>query len=414
MISYQEDVLIAFERLVGGNFGAVKLRSLDIKQSKGNFVGWQIIEIPEWAFDIIPKKYKGLLVPKWSDANNVNWDQYDWWRGAYFMIKSQWERLYEDQNGPTHSYSYKYNSETQRLFDYAWANRIILFLRRWWAIKNETNEKFAFCSIPKPIIHLTHDVDAISKTLPIRLKQAAFWAYKLSFVRAMNFFFSPANYWQFQTIMQLENSFGYRSKWNIYGGDGGWLRAPKKILFDPSYSVFAEPVRKQLCLMLEHGHQIGLHQSFDAWQEPDIMRIEKRNIEEVIHQEIDTCRQHWLRFSFKKTWKAQAEAGLRTDMTLGFNDRPGFRNSAAIKFTDKASGIEVIPMVLMDSHLYDYSTLNNKQQYETIDNILEELKNTGGEASIIWHHRVFHSDYGWDGGYKYLLKKINEMEFETL
>ncbi|PLX30230.1 MAG: hypothetical protein C0582_01600 [Alphaproteobacteria bacterium] len=180
-------------QLIGGERGSIKLRSLVIQQSKGRFKGWHIIELPDWASDIVPKGYRGLVVPLWDDSMGAKWDHYDWWRAAHYMMTSEWERFHEKKNGPVHSYSYHYDIEDQRIFDHAWVNRIILFLRRWGAIKNEADELSTFGPIPKPIIHLTHDVDAISKTLPIRIKQAAFWIYNRYPLRAINFFFSPAN-----------------------------------------------------------------------------------------------------------------------------------------------------------------------------------------------------------------------------
>ena len=414
MINYREEVITAFKRPIGSCESAAKLKSLTILESKGAFVGWKIIKLPDWAIDIAPAGYDGLMVPVWQDSMAMEWKRYDWWRAAHFMITSGWERSHELKNGPVHSYAFKYDAKYAALFEHAWANRIILFLKRWWTVQNDVaDEQQAFGPVVKPIIHLTHDVDAISKTIPIRVKQAAFWVYNRSVLRALKFLVSPADYWQFNIIMAIEKAFGHTSTWNIYGGKGGWLRSPRKILLDPSYCVLGERLRNQLKLMSDKGHTIGLHQSFDAWQTPELMQQEKETIEAALGQEVKTCRQHWLRFSFTHTWKAQARAGLNTDMTLGFNDRAGFRNSSAISVIDKQSGIKVIPMVLMDSHLYDYANLNEQERDQKMDHILKELQQAGGEASIIWHHRVFHSDYGWGSGYYRLLNKMNEMGFLT-
>ena len=123
------------------------------------------------------------------------------------------------------------------------------------------------------------------------------------------------------------------------GGKGRMVSFSKRDPVDPSYSVVTDLIYNQLRLMSSKGHVIGLHQSFDAWQD-ETMRLEKETIEEAIGQAVTVCRQHWLRFSFRDTWKAQAKAGLRTDMTLGFNDRPGFRNSSAVPVRRLNSGIE--------------------------------------------------------------------------
>ena len=41
-----------------------------------------------------------------------------------------------------------------------------------------------------------------------------------------------------------------------------------------------------------------------------------------------------------------------------------------------------------------------------IDEILDEIKFVGGEATVIWHQRVFHPDYNWGSEYHYLLQGI--------
>ena len=39
-----------------------------------------------------------------------------------------------------------------------------------------------------------------------------------------------------------------------------------------------------------------------------------------------------------------------------------------------------------------------------IDEILDEIQFVGGEATVIWHQRVFDNDYNWGNEYQYLLK----------
>jgi hypothetical protein len=63
-------------------------------------------------------------------------------------------------------------------------------------------------------------------------------------------------------------------------------------------------------------------------------------------------------------------------------------------------------MILMDSHLFDYRQMGQKDRESVIDNYLDEIAFVDGEASIIWHQRVFHEDYGWGADYQYLLEGI--------
>ena len=51
--------------------------------------------------------------------------------------------------------------------------------------------------------------------------------------------------------------------------------------------------------------------------------------------------------------------------------------------------------------------MSESERYEHIDRVLNELALVGGEASVIWHQRVFHPDYGWGRDYEYLLNKLD-------
>lgn len=407
-----DELIRAAQRLLSTKNAGERLKDLPIKTSSEPHNGWVFVTLPKWASDLEPADKDGLLVPNWG-GGTTDWADYDWWRGAHVMLMCDWERKHEASHGPIHSYSSRLEAELQPVFDHAWVNRIILFLRRWWANQHDEAEEKAFGALPAPILYLTHDVDAVAKTLPIRLKQAAFCSYNRQFAKAARFMFGLANYWQFDRITQMEHSHNRRSLWNVYGGGGGWFRSPKEILLDPSYDVMRPRIAEQLRELVKQGHQIGLHPKFDSWENPERMAREKTYIEDAIGTKITNVRQHWLRFSFEQTWQAQSKAGLGHDMTLGFNDRSGFRNGAALSFTDSGSKMRVTPMVLMDSHLYDYAVMDEQDRHGAIDRILLELKQTGGEASAIWHQRVFHPDYGWDGGYAYLLQRMDELGFES-
>lgn len=403
--SDRETVLAAAARLLARDGAAEKLHALPIARSSGSRAGdgrW--VALPDWAADLVPGGKPGLFVPAAAGAGD--WRSVDWWQAAALLLGSAFERRREAREGPLHSYAFRLGAEHAPAFDHAWVNRIVLFLRRWWAVANGQPEEQAFGPVPRAVVHLTHDVDAISKTLAIRAKQTAFCLYNRRFADAARFLLGPADYWQFEHILALEDRAGRRSLWNLYGGKGGWLRSPKEILMDPAYRIGAPRLSDQMRRMAADGHRIGLHPRFDTWRDAGRMRAERTAIEGATGRPVTQVRQHWLRFSFSDTWAAQRAAGLTHDLTLGFNDRPGFRNGAAVSFTDTASGMRITPMVLMDSHLYDYATLTEEDRFAIIDAVLDELVATGGEASVIWHQRVFHADYGWGGGYAYLLEGL--------
>lgn len=392
------------------------------------------ITLPEWAHHIgvtaEDKKSKILLVPTHCvKDHSAYWQEVDWWRAAFDLLTMQAQISFEQSYGPIHSYSYKLTGLPKNLYDHAWVNRIFLFLRRTTAQIENIDESKIFTPLPQARIYLSHDVDYIKKTFPLRVKQSLFSLYNAAkailsgdlksslqnIFKILKFGLSPGNYWQFNNIIKLEQQYGVTSYWNFYSKTSKHKKNLKSYFLDPSYSINNLRLQHQINSLAQHNNIIGLHQAFNTWACPQQMLLEKSKLEQVIKINIQSCRQHWLRFSLIDTWQAQEQAGFKLDMTLGFNDRPGFRNSGALrmptwlpvkqKFSDE---LESIPLILMDSHLYDYAQMTEILRQNTIDSILDELTFVGGEASIVWHQRVYHSDYGWYDSYKYLLDGITK------
>ena len=69
--------------------------------------------------------------------------------------------------------------------------------------------------------------------------------------------------------------------------------------------------------------------------------------------------------------------------------------------------LEALPMVLMDSHLYDYGSFTDEERGGEMNRWLDEIKAVRGQATIIWHQRVVSEDYGWGQGYEELLNKLS-------
>jgi len=389
-----------------------------------------LVELPDWARDIGVGVKASLLVPASciTQETNQDWNSIDWWRAAFELITCANERNFETKHGVVHSYAYKLPKSMAVQWERAWANRIFLFLRRWVSREYNRTEAELLGENPRGTVHLTHDVDYVTKTLALRLKQTAFVNYNIvkyllsgnlraafeMLPRLLRFGLGFGNYWQFPVIRRLEAEYGAMSSWNFYGGIGGFKRSASELLLDPSYRVENYNLAQQIKLLQQEGNRIGLHQGFHSWCQSDRMKIEKKRLEEALGDHVNSCRQHWLRFSFKDTWKAQEAAGFNLDTTLGFNDRSGFRNSAALcmpawiesenRFSDL---LKTLPMVLMDSHLFDYAQLDAAARKRLIDYYLDEIAFVGGEVTVIWHQRVFHADYGWGSEYEYLLNGIN-------
>ncbi|MGE4550072.1 MAG: polysaccharide deacetylase family protein [Opitutales bacterium] len=382
-----------------------------------------VVVLPDWAEGIGVDG--GLQVPeKYAETD---WRKVDWLSVCFWYLNCQAERAWENLHGPVHSYSFRLSGWDGRFWEHAWVNRIALFLRKWAARESRSDETQLMGQLPKAQIHLTHDVDAVRKTIPIRIKQAGFHGVNaIRFLldgqfrkslnkmhRAVKFLLSTEDYWCFDTIMELEKLNGFKSTFNFYAGNVSRFRGSKNWLMDPSYDPGHGRLKQTIRSMHAEGWTIGLHQSYEAWRDDVQMKAERRHLETALGAPVTTCRQHRLRFSFADTWRSQEVAGFKQDMTLGFNDRSGFRNGSALAFCpwdeEKRCSMDIValPMVIMDSHLYDYKQLRDEEVTVEMTKWVREINEVYGQATVIWHQRVMSMDYGWGRGFKNLLDLVN-------
>ena len=387
-----------------------------------------MVPLPDWGQDLGVGSLHGLLVDSAClvPGDQKEFERCDWWSAAFYHLTGAAEVAHEERHGPAHSYAARLRGINPALFDHAWVNRIMLFLRRWTARGLDRTEDDIFGPLPPTDFDLTHDVDAISKTLPIRLKQTAFHLFNATRLSVQRRFHNavqklaaagqatllPADYWCFPTIRKLEEHFGVRSAFHFYSGRQHRPSAPRKWILDPTYDVTDPRLSEEIRSLHAGGWEVGMHQAFDTWRDSSPMKRERQTLELAAGAPVERCRQHWLRFSWHDTWRAQQEAGFKLDTTLGFNDRPGFRNGSALRFNPwdtqnhRPMTIDAIPMVLMDSHMYDYQPMTGDERHAALHRWLGEIKAVHGVASVVWHQRVMHPDYGWGSGYRDLLKQV--------
>lgn len=384
------------------------------------------VPLPPWAGDLGPGG--GLWVPKHTTAAGEGplWTRTDWFAAAHWYLHGLAERAYEQRHGPIHSYAFRLRGWNPRFWERAWVNRIALFLRRWSARELNRDERTVFGPLVDAEVLLTHDVDAVRKTMAVRTKQTAFDVANAArhAVRgrigpaarkvgtAVHFLTSASDYWRFDEITELERAHGRRSVFHFYAGRGGWSRTLRGVLFDPAYSVEQYPLRQMVRAVHQRGWTVGLHPSFEAWDDPGMIAEQRARLEHAVGATVTVCRQHWLRFSWRDTWRAQEQAGLLLDLSLGFNDRPGFRNGTALRFRPLAGahggllGLECIPLVLMDSHVHDYAQHDDDTRLAHIRYWIDEIHAVHGVGSVVWHQRVMSPDYGWGRSYAALLTML--------
>lgn len=154
--------------------------------------------------------------------------------------------------------------------------------------------------------------------------------------------------------------------------------------------------------LLRQGHEIGLHGSYESFDNPEALIAEKRLLENVTNQRVNSVRQHYLRFRVDRTWDAQRGADLSIDSTLGFAECLGFRAGIAVPFHPwdfrrrRAHEIWVVPMIMMDGTAREYMRLEPGAAITKSRAILGELRRVHGAAAVLWHNSSL-NDVDWRG-----------------
>jgi hypothetical protein len=159
-------------------------------------------------------------------------------------------------------------------------------------------------------------------------------------------------YWNFDELMFLENGHGFPATWFFapFGGEYNVRDNP----WDPVYHRKPAEITARIRRLKEHGCEIGLHGTRGAHLDSTVLRRQLESFENRLGYKFAGVRHHYLQFRHGVTLEAAASAGFVYDSTLGFSDRPGFRNGMAAPFfrypvSHPAGRIVEIPLHFMDT-----------------------------------------------------------------
>lgn len=374
------------------------------------------VRVPEWAAHCAVDG--SLLVPREACGADRRWAGVDWWLAAFLLLEAWHERVHEERHGPVHSWSRRLRGWDSRVWEHAWVNRIGLFIRAWAAEAAQAD----FGPPPAARILLTHDVDAVAKTWAIRCKQGAFHLFNAGrlalagrlrdagarVAATLRLLVGDDDWMQFDALLARERAVGLRARFHFHADPR--VRTPVRRLFDPGYDIGAPQLVRLLKAIRIQGGEIGLHPGYDSWRSTETIAVQRDWLEHVSGGTVSVCRQHWLRFGWAETWVAQSSAGLQEDTTLMFNDRPGFRNAAALQYRPwDIEGLVAMPTVFMDSHFYDYYSMAAEARTRAIRRWLGEVRAVGGTAAVLWHPHTLSADYGWREGFEILVTELERV-----
>ncbi len=161
---------------------------------------------------------------------------------------------------------------------------------------------------------------------------------------------------------------------------------------DKSYSWDDPAVEQAIRKILDRGHEIGLHPTYNTFNDTDLFKKEKQEFTQRFGIQPKTGRQHFLRFSTPETWQIWEDASMDWDSTMYYSEQVGFRCGTCRDFpvfnvqTRKQLNLRELPLTFMDATYFAQIDAGQSDKLlESIVQVLETVKRHEGKFVLLWH-----------------------------
>jgi len=241
---------------------------------------------------------------------------------------------------------------------------------------------------PRSVI-LTHDIDFLTSGFKQEFKfflKNPSWSLGKALFKHL---FGSKKIWNnISEIISLERTFGVKSTFYLLPNEG-FVKNIRQADYGPDI------LKSTAESILTDEMEVGLHKSSSDHSYLDEAAKFKRS-------EPFTNRNHFLKYTYPKSWKEMAVEGVEVDTGLGWSDAPGLRNGYPFPFIPfvKPYGIQVVPLVLMDTSFDNFN--QNSDIVESFKKMIDQWNN-GYTVSVL-----FHNNYLTPWSNKYFLDQYIE------
>jgi hypothetical protein len=161
------------------------------------------------------------------------------------------------------------------------------------------------------------------------------------------------------------------------------------------------PEMQDLLSHLQPFHPMGIHFSYETYNNSSLMGHEKMALEQVLNKKCTLNRQHFLRFRLPQTMNLLISNGITEDYSMGYSDVCGFRASTAHPFaffdleTNTASSLLLYPTSIMDVTLRFGMNLTISSAINKSEQLIQEIKQVNGCCVTIWHNSNLSHTNDW-------------------
>ncbi len=182
--------------------------------------------------------------------------------------------------------------------------------------------------------------------------------------------------------------------------------------FDKQVNLKASAAKKAIRFMATFA-DIGLHPSYAAAHNPQLIGEEKSRLQEIVKAEITTCRFHYLKIRLPDSYEFLIEAGFKDDYSMGYASQPGYRAGTSHTFPffninkNEVRPLTIHPFQVMDTTFIRYMLLSPEESVGYIETMAAEAKELGGVFTLLAHNEMkagINEWKGWASTYEKFLK----------
>jgi len=164
--------------------------------------------------------------------------------------------------------------------------------------------------------------------------------------------------------------------------------------YDNFYDIKSELALKWIDKAKNNNYNIGLHPSYNTFNDYEQFNFEQSTLSEIAGSEIIQSRQHILRFDINTTIDILESNKIINDSTLSYYDRIGFRAGTGYNFKlwnftkNTCSNIIETPLVIMDGCLLFENNYNVSDAINFHNNFIKDIR-SNTQITYNFHNSIF-------------------------
>ena len=191
----------------------------------------------------------------------------------------------------------------------------------------------------------------------------------------------------FDEIMDISEKFNMQS--HFFFMAGGESR------YDNRYEI-SDPLVKTIIEKIKNrGHKIGLHPSYNAYNNPKLFTSEKEQLETIAESKIVSGREHYLRFEVPTTWQIWEDNQFEWCSNLAYAKEAGFRAGSCLPYTPfNILTRETLTLIEKPLTMMEVTFMEQTKKTSEFDALAEYYlkitKKYNGEFVLLWHNATLY------------------------